>query len=89
VIVSSHLPEHSILKATEMRGEAVEVRRMEVERPVSVVQAVVDVVMVIGRDNPQTIACACCPRRRRGIHRMQSLGHCYGEPKSENADLGS
>jgi len=52
VIVSSHLPEHSVLKAPEMRGEAVEVRRMEVECPVRVVQTIGDVNVVVGRDNP-------------------------------------
>jgi hypothetical protein len=89
VIVSSHLPEHSILKVTEMRGEAVQVGRVKVQRPVSVVQTIVDVIMVIGRDNPQTIARACGPCGRRVKHRMEAGGHRYGEPKPSNTDLGS
>jgi hypothetical protein len=89
VIVSSHLPEHSILKVTQMRGEAVQVGRVKVQRPVSVVQTIVDVIMVIGRDNPQTIARACGPCGRRVKHRMEAGGHRYGEPKPSNTDLGS
>ena len=88
-VVSWHVPEDAILEAPQVGGEAVEVGRMEVQRAVLVVQAVVHMLVVVGAHHSEAIPGSRRPGGRRVKHRMQSSRHRYWEPKSPTTALGS
>ena len=85
--MAGHLPQHPIFEAPQMRGEAVEVGRVEVQRLIGeMLRPRRRMLVIVSTDHAQTVSRACSPCRRRVKHRMQPGRHHYRESEPPYAD---